>query len=570
MNVGIDFGSTYSTFATYDAQRDELVPLTLGEGSPASIPSVVTVSKIGKQLYGTAAKEVVGKKNQTAYEAFKMLLVEENPKVVQARGYKDRTPQEISRFFLQSAVDTITERYNSEIENVVICVPEIWGNKAGKSLDGRGLLREILTVDSEGNALERNVRVVTEPEAASAFFAYDYEKRTGRRFTGHLLLIDYGGGTLDLTLTKVNSDGKGAMEISYRASGGVGENHMDASGKNTIGNAGIAYMQDVVTEAMKAQGYITDDEPLDYTDPEYLKAVKELESTLIHSSGDIQKKFEKLGSYRDAERILRKEKMVFTELDYQDGLEITYQQIFQSYRNVIEKTLREECDRINVEVKRNIQRSPTTPAGANEDDFKIALVGGFGNFFLVQHQIAEIYQLNEDIDSDLRVRDIDGSKRETAISLGAALIAAKRVDLKQVARFSVGVVAKRPDNTKVPYYGIQCHQDLDSETIYYVRSEATNTKGIFANIRGNIEALLLNFTGETGKGIPMRMRDSMIEKLTKGLQTYGLWAIGFSMDNSGIITFHAEDIDTGKTLSVPLASYSNLFEVSVLEENEFV
>lgn len=570
MNVGIDFGSTYSTFATYNRERDELIPLTLGEGAPASIPSVVTVSRIGKQLYGTAAKEVVGKKNQTAYEAFKMLLVEENPEVVRSRGYIHRTPRQIAQFFLQSAADTIMERYNSQIEDVVICVPEIWGNKAGKSLDGRGILREILTVDHEGNPVQRNVRVVTEPEAASAFFAYDYEKRTGKTFTGHLLLIDYGGGTLDLTLTKVNSDGKGSMEICYRASGGAGENHMDQSGQNTIGNAGIAYMQDVVTASMKEQGYVTEGTPVNYTDPEFLRAVKELESQLINSSGDIQRVFERLGPYRNAEKIFRKEKKVFTELDYQDGLEITYQQIFKSYRNVIEQTLQAECERINQKVQENIKRNPCLASSANDDDFKIALVGGFGNFFLVQHQIAEIYHLNEDIENDLRVRDIDGSKKETAISLGAALIAARRVDLKQVARFSVGVVAKRPDSTLVPYYGIRCHQDLDNGKIYYVRNEATKTKGIFANIRGNIEALLLNFTGEVGKGMPMRMREPMIDKLTNGLQVYGRWAIGFSMDNSGIITFHAENVDTKEALAVPLASYSNLFETSVLEEHEFI
>lgn len=66
--------------------------------------------------------------------------------------------------------------------------------------DGISILRDILYNDVDVPI--KNVEVVSEPEAASAYFAYNYEAETSKSFNGYLLLIDYGGGTLDITLQK--------------------------------------------------------------------------------------------------------------------------------------------------------------------------------------------------------------------------------------------------------------------------------------------------------------------------------------------------------------------------------
>ena len=54
--------------------------------------------------------------------------------------------------------------------------------------------------------------------------------------------------------------------------------------------------------------------------------------------------------------------------------------------------------------------------------FKIALVGGFGNFYLVKRQIADKFKLGN---NDRRQENIllDRAGCERAISLGAALLA---------------------------------------------------------------------------------------------------------------------------------------------------
>ncbi|MBR4308143.1 MAG: Hsp70 family protein [Oscillospiraceae bacterium] len=580
MKIGVDFGSTYSTFAAYDEVTDQPSILSMEEGRPATLPTMVSRSmKNGEWNFGNGAKDLVGNKKQQIFEAFKMLLVEENQSVIQRRGYsEEHTPRAVSQRFLHSVLDKIRDRYGEDLTDVVVCVPEIWGSKMGKALDGRAILKDILTTEADGSSADRRVRVVTEPEAASAFFAYNYEKKTEAAFNGHLLLIDYGGGTLDLTLTKVSSDGKGIMEISYCASGGVGENHTDIHGNNTIGNAGIAFMQDVVIRAMKEQGYLEEGEEINYTDPAFLRAVKELESKLVNRSADIQFNFGKFGSYHHVKKILNRDPISFTDLDYgDDGLEITYQHIFRSYQDVIEKVLDQETKTINEKVEAAIGMDPCSPEAGTVGNFKIAVVGGFGSFYLVKHQIDYIYGIDPDEENDLRLRDIDGDKKETAIALGASLIASDRVTLQRIARYSIGVRAVRQDGTRVASYGINVHQIVTNGVIYPICRENSDTPTIYANIKGQITSFVINFTGLPKQGIPMRLKEEMIAALNQGLDAgaEGLWTCGFSMDESNIISFHAipytmHYTDNRQEIMIPLASYTNLFEAMETNEEDFI
>ena len=175
----------------------------------------------------------------------------------------------------------------------MVCVPESWGKNL-QTLDGRRILRDIL--QKEIDVPVRHLQVVTEPEAASAYFAYHYELVTKSRFNGHLLLIDYGGGTLDITLTQVFSDGSGVMEIGYREGGGAGENHPDSSGRGDIGSAGIAYMQTIVLYALREAGLLAEDECPEYAGPAFQCAVRDLE-TQLKSAERIQDIEDMFGSY---------------------------------------------------------------------------------------------------------------------------------------------------------------------------------------------------------------------------------------------------------------------------------
>ena len=448
MRLGIDFGSTYSTISRYDPVRDTVEAVTMQEGDPASIPSVVSINKRGMVTCGQGAKMQAGKKNIRLFEAFKMLLTEQNETLLQERGYDSQyTPRAITAKFLEHIISGALKRSGGgdTVENLVICVPEIW-SRGVTARDGRYILRDLLYHEI-GPKVE-HVRVVTEPEAASAYFAYNYEKETGKTFNGHLLLIDYGGGTLDITLTEVASDGKGGMEIAYREGGGDGENHRDAAGTSDIGCAGIAYMQNVVLLALRDQGYIAPDETPNYASPAFVGAVHELEIQLRvpERIEQIEDTFGVYGSFRKMDEILEEEPTEFVPLDY-DGEEliVTFHHLFRAYQQVIEPVVRKEISKINASVQQHIGADPTKAEAGVRDDFKIALVGGFGSFYLVKAQISEIYNLDYNSAIDLRTKSINASQRELAISLGAALVSAKKIELRKTARHSIGLATVYPN-----------------------------------------------------------------------------------------------------------------------------
>ena len=108
------------------------------------------------------------------------------------------------------------------VDNLVICAPEVWTTQSAVrrgQLDGRTILRDIC---SRIPGVDRDrIRIVSEPAAASAYFAYQYRRAVGSNFNGCLLIVDYGGGTLDLTLTEVHpQDASVEIKVLFRTGAG--------------------------------------------------------------------------------------------------------------------------------------------------------------------------------------------------------------------------------------------------------------------------------------------------------------------------------------------------------------
>lgn len=574
MKVGIDFGSTYSTISAYFPKENQVNALSLIEGESASIPSVVSISKKGQVTCGKAAKEQIGKKTVRIYEAFKMLLNESDHNVLLRRGYNnENTPRVITRYFLDNMLQGVADRYSVDsFENVVVCVPEIWFKNI-QTLDGRSIIKEVIM--KELDAPVENVRVVCEPEAASAYFAYHYEQDTKKAFNGHLLLIDYGGGTLDLTLTEVSSDGTGKMDISFRGSGGAGENHGGA-----LGSAGIAYMQRVVALAMLENGNIEGMDELDYTDPEYVTAVRDLESQLKSPNRikEIEDYFGSYGSgYTELSQIFDDEPEEFVCLEYdEDELPITFQMLLKAYDEVIANVLEEEVKKINKCVNSRVGKNPCESAAGMRDDFKIALVGGFGSFYLVKKQLAEIYHLDFNEKLDLRVKNLHADKRELAISFGAALIAAGKVELKKTAHYSIGLYSVSTDGKYRAKYAIRYLQDVELGKPYYILKkgktvDVPENRAIYGGLSNQIKHFVINFTDDMDRGGLMTLNREMIDKLDE-IPRDGFWNCGFSLDESDIVRFHVSPArqflknDEQEDIVIPLDNYVGMFDLTEVSE----
>lgn len=568
MNLGIDFGSTYSMLSYYNAVDDTVQAVQSQVGSKY-IPSIACFDYNNEIITGQSAKDLLaGEPDWTSYRAFKMLLPECDPEKLAARGYNaECTPRSITKEFLRQQLIMAKESYNVDrFENVIICIPAVWNTEL-YTMSGKVILRDICR---ELDMMDK-VTVVTEPAAASAYFAYNYHKNTGKPYDGLILIVDYGGGTLDITLTKVNAtqreNGIQSMEIDVIGQTGAGENH----GKN-IGDAGIAYMEGVVKLALQKAGI---GEPA--YDGHFLRALNILESALISNTHKLTLRLRR--DYGGMPERMENDETVFTTLSYRGSpVKVSYSTLYEVYQKIIQPVLAKQLDKVYQEYLKPEKIDPSRAV----DGFKIALVGGFGQFFLVQRQVWDFFHISDTV-RDARLQDLSygaasqsvaavDSGKEDAISYGAALIAGGVVTMRKTAKLSVGLFTTR-DGQDMFNYAIYYHSDLEYGKIYYVnksifysgRSAADPSKSpwIFAIGQGK------NFN-KAYRMVPLREKQALLEKIPVGAYNFG-----FSVDESDVYTFHVIplDMETNREIvsnatKFSLGNFSDIFGPNVVYEEK--
>lgn len=547
LNVGIDFGSTYTMVSVYRPETDQLETVILDLTSPY-IPSVVTL-KNGKLEFGKAAKTLTGKKSVESFRSFKMLLSERDWNILTARGYsREYTPAVVAQKFLEDVVQQVLRHFGeNKIDNLVIGAPEIWFQEVN-TITSRSILRDICS----GFSAVSKVQVVSEPTAACAFFAHNYQTIKGKPFDGNILLIDYGGGTLDISLAQIlvdgSKDGQQIMEVKVLERSGAGENE-----EKQIGKASIVYMETVMELAIKKADILAEGQEL-VKDGKFYQAVNTLESELQSRVSIVDSAFEELG-IDDLEELDEE----FTVVEYKgEDIEITYADLVQVYDQVIRCVLNENLQvMIEFMKERRIDFSQGT-----KENFKIAMVGGFCNYYLVRKQIMDIFHIGT---HDQRLSDIlkVRSDCEKAISLGTALISSGIVGMRNTAPYSVGIYIQNQEKQSLFDYAICFKQDIDYNTPYY------HKKPIW--IGGNsIKELVINngYKDKTAQILPLR------ENFSKQLQNlveneHGTATVGFSLDSSDILSIWIKEFDLENERSqgektIELARFDQLFDMGRL------
>lgn len=581
LNVGVDFGSTYTMVSVYrsDVDRAETVALTEDAGSSA-IPTVLAVSK-GRVCIGREAKRK--KPPAVSYRSFKMMLAEDNNEILKSRGFDDKnTPAVITEQFLETVLTQILEREGEkEITHLAIGVPEIWtremeeveenGQKYSRfssNVDGRAKLRDICKqlpmVKSEDS-----VQVVSEPVSASAFFAYDFFKKTGKNFDGHILLIDYGGGTLDITLTeiapKAYGDGSAGMEVRAPFKTGAGENRE----RGKVGRAGIVYMETLARQAIKKAAPDIKNVP---NDSVFYRAVDELEEAIMTGKTGLDSVFSSVGT--DPELLSEEEmedageEFVFTEIRYgKEDVPISYQMMAEVYNSVIKPIFNEKMDEAIAYM--NDPAHKIEYDERNVDKFKIVLAGGFGNFYLVKKQVADKFRFSS---QDRRKEYVLGNAAngEKAVSMGAALIAADKIRIRNTAPFSIGV-AVSVNGKYSKTFGLKYNQDIVFNEEYIQKDAAGNYQTIVSR-GGYIDKLLINMQEDDRATLVMIPKPEFTQKLSRAIKNPSQAAVaGFSLDQSGVISLHIHELDiiennvSKERHTVELTSFNELFGVQQME-----
>ena len=523
MNLGIDFGSTYSMLSYYD-NISKILKSVAPEGNSPHIPSVACRKakfKPGDAFsYGYAAKTKLDKDKKNAltpYRAFKMLLPVTDQKELNKQGYLNGvTPRMVSKEFLRSQLQSVNSKY--DVEQVTICIPYVW-DQDYSTLSGKGILYEICQ-ELQDEGLMKSFRVVSEPAAATACVAHQTFLRTKKLYQGWILIIDYGGGTLDITLSNVrtvNRNRKDYMEISVEGQAGAGENHPD----NRIGDAGIAYMNAVVAQALKDAG-------CEYErDTEFQDAVDLLEVALITENEELLDKVEMASSNPSA---LKHDKGVFTTFSYgdMDEVPVTYSTLVRVYDSLIRPLLDQELKKIFNKKMRPLLGMKTPKDAVN--NLQIALVGGFGQFILVRQQVCECFNIGDS--------DEIGVSKEDAISYGAALIANGNVALQVRAPASIGICF--PD--KSFDFAFVRHAPLEPGQIQFLDHTV-----FYLGAKGKENfpwQFVLNLDGNPKCGrVLVPIDDEVREKMLR-IPSPCSFKCGFSVNESEVITFWYVETDT--------------------------
>jgi len=421
MRIGIDFGMTNSTISHYDdAKRNTLEALVSFRPDAATneyIPSIITYNKTGNISIGNVAKANATKQSVDAYENFKLHL---------GRNFNDpiagksKTPNEVTSDYIRELLELFKSKHRkgNKIEYIVMTVPEIWTNEKNNRV----------TRDNLQDIFEQlgyfDVQLVSEPAAAAAYFCHAHQldlnsnpSKSG--YSGDLVVVDYGGGTLDVTLCRVANS-----KITILERCGSGED------EKTKGCAGVAFDEAVVEKLIKDNNLA-----IKLGSIQFVKLRNKFEELKRLEVNEIRRQLEYYFSGPEGPEILEGEVLFSIECG-DDGQEInvTCEDLAESFRIVNAPVLVSALNEIN----RHFAKYKTD--SASQENFKVLLVGGFCNFYAVEAEVRKFFK-SKTWEEDARfVQPFELIDRSFAISKGAALIAKDLISVEQVCPYDIGYI----------------------------------------------------------------------------------------------------------------------------------
>lgn len=186
MRYGIDLGTTYSSISFVDDNGK--VQVVEVENFEKVIPSVVKFD--GKKFsVGTTVKNEAALNPGSTVEMVKRSMGENT--TIRLRD-KDFKPEEISAEILRYLVDQANKVLNVNCREVVITVPAYFGERERNA-----------TAKAAELAKLKLYKLIDEPTAA----AISYQYKNPRLKDKTILIYDLGGGTFDISLLKLYSNG---------------------------------------------------------------------------------------------------------------------------------------------------------------------------------------------------------------------------------------------------------------------------------------------------------------------------------------------------------------------------
>jgi molecular chaperone HscC len=213
--VGIDLGTTNSLCAIFEDGHPKLIP---NAHRGVLTPSVVGILDDGQVIIGAAAVNLQVTKPDRCASRFKRYMGTDRK--IQF-GEKEFSAPELSSLILKSLKEDAEQYLGESVEEAVITVPAYFNDHQRKATKLAGEMAGL-----------KVRRIINEPTAAA--LTYGFHDRDAEK---HILVIDLGGGTFDVTLMEIF---EGTLEI------------VATSGENFLG--GEDFTDRIVSSALKKIG----------------------------------------------------------------------------------------------------------------------------------------------------------------------------------------------------------------------------------------------------------------------------------------------------------------------------
>ena len=501
--IGLDFGTTNSILSYYDERRTSVEAFQSEAGGDCYIPTVVSYRERNGEIqvgFGKSARMHQGNSAYRVVQRFKLYLGEDERQLAQRGWGGGVLPLQAARDYLQALVEDYKKKQRlDQLEAVVVTVPEVWW-KDGR-LQAREELRRVLT------ELELpSPSFISEPVAACAYFAYTWHLQHGSWYDGHVLVVDYGGGTLDISLCQPQAD-----KVRVLAREGVGFD------KERPGRAGVAFDEEVVRRVYRR----IHGRELETGSRDYFRLIDAFERYKIDQMETIT---EWLKDYCDDPALVEGEELAVAHGEFP----VTCEDLAQAFREVIEPELAAALQSVGETFAlHGVDRH-------DQQRFRVLLVGGFSQFYLVEDAIRRHFSSRIGADDKRFDSCFSHLDRSLAIAKGAALVAAGIMEVTPTCPLTLGI--------RIRVCGQVGQYHVFDDVLWQQGDELGDLAPKWGKIAISMGGSGVElFAGDGNQRHYMVLKNNLDDILPNYGQQRNTWKIGLSVDRDQIIRFHARD-----------------------------